>query len=135
MNINAIEIKNLTKIYDNKFKALNKINLTIPTGSFFGLLGPNGAGKTTTIGILTGLVNITSGSACVMGKDSVKDYRFTRPLLGLSPQELNFDVFFSIREILILQAGYYGLPNKKCIKRADMMIEHFGLKDKANNKE
>ena len=134
MNMNAIEINNLSKIYDNKLKALDKINLTIPRGSFFGLLGPNGAGKTTTIGILTGLVNLTSGNAYIMGKDSVKDYKFTRPLLGLSPQELNFDVFFSIRELLILQAGYYGLAKKECIKRADMMIEQFGLESKANNK-
>ena len=131
---NAIEIKNLSKIYDGNVKALDKINLNIPTGSFFGLLGPNGAGKTTTIGILTGLVNLTSGSAKIMGKDSVKDYRNTRPLVGLSPQELNFDVFFTIREILILQAGYYGLPKAMCIERADLMIEHFGLIDKSNSK-
>ena len=131
---NAIEIKNLSKIYDGNVKALDKINLNIPTGSFFGLLGPNGAGKTTTIGSFTGLVNLTSGSAKIMGKDSVKDYRNTRPLVGLSPQELNFDVFFTIREILILQAGYYGLPKAMCIERADLMIEHFGLIDKSNSK-
>jgi len=131
---NAIEIKNLCKVYDGNVRALDKINLTIPSGSFFGLLGPNGAGKTTTIGILTGLVNLTSGSAHIMGKNSVKDYRFTRPLVGLSPQELNFDVFFTIREILILQAGYYGLPKDRCIERADLMIEHFGLTDKSTSK-
>ena len=129
----VIEAKEITKQYDD-VTALKNVDLVIHEGEFFGLLGPNGAGKTTTIGILTGLVNLTSGNAYIMGKDSVKDYKFTRPLLGLSPQELNFDVFFSIRELLILQAGYYGLAKKECIKRADMMIEQFGLESKANNK-
>ena len=94
MNKFAIEIENLSKIYEGGFKALNEINLTIPNGSFFALLGPNGAGKTTTIGILTGLINLTSGAARVMGKDVVSDFKNARLLMGLSPQELNFDVFF-----------------------------------------
>ena len=103
--MNAVDINNLIKVYDNKFKALNKINLSIPKGSFFGLLGPNGAGKTTTIGILTGLVNKTSGSSKVFGYDTVNDFRETRKMIGLSPQELNFDVFFTIEQLLVLQAG------------------------------
>ena len=90
----AIEIKNLHKVYEGGHIALKGIDLSIPLGSFYGLLGPNGAGKTTTIGILTGLVNITSGSASIMGFDSVNEYRQARKLVGLSPQELNFDVFF-----------------------------------------
>ncbi len=96
----AIEINNLHKVYEGGHIALKGIDLSIPLGSFYGLLGPNGAGKTTTIGILTGLVNITSGSASIMGFDSVNEYRQARKLVGLSPQELNFDVFFSIEELL-----------------------------------
>ncbi len=133
MNKFAIEIENLSKVYDGGFKALKEINLTIPNGSFFGLLGPNGAGKTTTIGILTGLINLTSGTAQVMGKNVVSDFKNARLLMGLSPQELNFDVFFSIRQLLILQAGYYGIPKAEAMHRADLMLSQFGLEDKANN--
>ena len=133
MSESAIKIEKLTKIYEGGFKALDAIDLVIPKGSFFGLLGPNGAGKTTTIGILTGLVNLTSGSATAMGKNVVKEFREARLLMGLSPQELNFDVFFTIRQLLILQAGYYGLPKKKAAERADLMLKRFGLTDKANN--
>ncbi len=129
----AIHIEKLTKIYEGGFKALDAIDLVIPKGSFFGLLGPNGAGKTTTIGILTGLVNLTSGSAFALGKDVVREFREARLLMGLSPQELNFDVFFTIRQLLILQAGYYGLPKGKAVARADLMLERFGLTEKANN--
>ena len=88
----SVKIRELRKIYDGKLEALKGINLDIPKGSFFGLLGPNGAGKTTAIGIITGLVNITSGSVEVMGHDVIKDYKKSRKLIGLSPQELNFDV-------------------------------------------
>ncbi len=129
----AIHIEKLTKIYEGGFKALDAIDLVIPKGSFFGLLGPNGAGKTTTIGILTGLVNLTSGSALALGKDVVREFREARLLMGLSPQELNFDVFFTIRQLLILQAGYYGLSKGKAAARADLMLERFGLTEKANN--
>ena len=133
MSESAIKIQNLTKIYEGGFKALNAIDLVIPKGSFFGLLGPNGAGKTTTIGILTGLVNLTSGSATAMGKNVVEEFRDARLLMGLSPQELNFDVFFTIRQLLILQAGYYGLPKNNATKRADLMLQRFGLTEKAHN--
>ena len=129
----AIKIEKLTKIYEGGFKALDAIDLVIPKGSFFGLLGPNGAGKTTTIGILTGLVNLTSGSATAMGKNVVEEFRDARLLMGLSPQELNFDVFFTLRQLLILQAGYYGLPKNNATKRADLMLHRFGLTEKAHN--
>ena len=125
--MNAIEISSLKKTYDTGDKALKGIDLSIKQGSFFGLLGPNGAGKTTTIGIMTGLVNITSGSVEVMGHDVIKDYKKSRKLIGLSPQELNFDVFFPIKDVLALNAGYYGLPNKEAYERADIMLEQFGL--------
>ena len=132
--MNAVEINNLLKIYDNKFKALNKINLCIPKGSFFGLLGPNGAGKTTTIGILTGLVNKTSGSAKIFGYDTVDNFREARTMIGLSPQELNFDVFFTIEELLTLQAGYFNKDKKEAKARALEMLEYFNLTDKRKSK-
>ena len=129
----AIKIRSLRKVYDGKLEALKGIDLDIPKGSFFGMLGPNGAGKTTTIGIITGLVNLTSGSVEVMGHDVIKDYKKSRKLIGLSPQELNFDVFFPIRDVLALNAGYYGLSNKNAYDRADMMLEQFGLTEKSKN--
>ena len=132
--MNAVEINNLVKVYDNKFKALNHIDLSIPEGSFFGLLGPNGAGKTTTIGILTGLVNRTSGSTKVFGHDTVDNFREARMLIGLSPQELNFDVFFTIEELLTLQAGYYNKDLKQAKERALEMLEYFNLIDKRKSK-
>ena len=95
MSILAVEIKDLCKNYENTH-ALNGLNLDIPKGSFFGLLGPNGAGKTTTINILTGLVNKSGGFAKIFGHDTVTDYRNARKLIGLAPQELNFDFFFNI---------------------------------------
>ena len=130
---NAIEIKKLHKIYDNKFEALKSIDLNIPRGSFYGLLGPNGAGKTTTIGAISGLVNFSKGNISVMGYDNKEQYRIARKLIGLSPQELNFDVFFSMQELLELQAGYYGLSNKEAKERTELMLEQFGLIEKRKN--
>ena len=133
MTDNAIEIKKLRKIYDNKFEALKGIDLNIQKGSFYGLLGPNGAGKTTTIGAISGLVNYHDGSILVMGYDNKKDFRAARKLIGLSPQELNFDVFFPIKKVLEFQAGYYGLSNNEAKERAEIMLEQFGLTEKRNN--
>ena len=132
--MNAIEIKCLHKQYSNGKKALNGIDLKIPKGSFFGLLGPNGAGKTTTIGILTGLVNPTSGNMKVFNFDPIKDFRETRKRIGLSSQEFNFDIFFTVEQILRLQAGYYGVPRKKTFERASIMLESFGLEEKRKSK-
>ena len=129
----AIKIKNLKKIYDNKFEALKGINLNIPKGSFYGLLGPNGAGKTTTIGAISGLVNYKHGNISIMGYDNKKDYRITRNLIGLSQQELNFDVFFPIKKVLEFQAGYFGMNRSMIKERTELMLEQFGLKDKQNN--
>lgn len=125
--MNAIEIQSLKKTYDTGEEALKGINLIIPKGSFFGLLGPNGAGKTTTIGILTGLVNKTSGNAKILGFDVVKDYKKTRKSIGLSPQEINLDVFFSIKKILMFQAGYYGIPKNIADKKVDEVLKKLGL--------
>ena len=129
-----IEIENLKKIYSNGKHALNGINVNIEKGKFFGLLGPNGAGKTTTIGILTGLVNLTSGKIKVNGFDIIKDYKKTRKMIGLSPQEINLDVFFTIRELLIFQGGYYGLSISESKKRVDKILFDLGLEEKAYSK-
>ena len=129
-----IEIENLKKIYSNGKHALNGINVNIEKGKFFGLLGPNGAGKTTTIGILTGLVNLTSGKIKVNGFDIIKDYKKTRKMIGLSPQEINLDVFFTIRELLIFQGGYYGLSLSESKKRVDKILYDLGLEEKAYSK-
>ena len=130
---NAIEIRNLRKVYDNKFEALKSIDLDIPKGSFYGLLGPNGAGKTTTIGAISGLVNYNQGLISIMGHNNQDEYRIARKLIGLSPQELNFDVFFPIKKVLEFQAGYYGLSHKKSLERTEIMLEQFGLAEKRNN--
>ncbi len=129
----AIETSNLKKSYGS-FPALKGIDLHIPKGSFYGLLGPNGAGKTTTIGILTGLIRLTSGGARIFGKDVLRDFRFTRKSVGLSPQELNFDPFFKLHDLLTLQAGYYGYRKKAAQVRAMEMLEQFGLTAKADAK-
>lgn len=129
----AIEIRGLHKRYGD-VHALKGIDLTIPRGRFFGLLGPNGAGKSTTIHILTGLVTHSQGEARVFGRDVVEEYRFTRRQIGLAPQEFNFDRFFSIREILVLQAGYFGVPRDKAGRRADDLLDRFGLASKAEQK-
>ena len=91
-----IQVQNLSKSFQN-IQAVNDISFTIKKGEIFGLLGPNGAGKTTTIGILTGLINLTSGNVKVDGLDVLKDYKKTRKMIGLSPQEINLDVFFDIK--------------------------------------
>lgn len=129
----AIEVRALHKRYGN-VHALRGIDLTIPRGRFFGLLGPNGAGKSTTIHIITGLVTRSEGEARVFGRDVVEEYRFTRRQIGLAPQEFNFDRFFPIREILVLQAGYFGVPREEARRRADDLLDRFGLASKADQK-
>ena len=130
--MNAIEILSLKKTYDTGDEALKGIDLNIKQGSFFGLLGPNGAGKTTTIGILTGLVNKTSGSAKILGHDIIDDFKAARKSTGLSPQEINLDVFFSVRQILLFQAGYYGIPQKNAEDRVDAILKKLDLYHKRN---
>ena len=131
---NIIEISKLEKTYSNGNQALKGININIERGKFFGLLGPNGAGKTTTIGILTGLINLTSGDIKVNGLDIIRDYKKTRKMIGLSPQEINLDVFFTIKELLIFQGGYYGLSLEESKKRVDKILNDLGLEDKKKSK-
>lgn len=125
----AIQVNQLVKQYP-KLTALNQINFEVKQGEFFGLLGPNGAGKTTLISILAGLARATSGTAQVMGFDVQKDYQQARRALGVVPQELSFDPFFTVRETLQWQSGYFGIKNNRVW--IDELLEHLGLTDKAD---
>lgn len=122
----AINIKGLTKFY-RRFQALKGISFQVQEGDFFGFLGPNGAGKTTTISSVTGLANFNEGSVHVFGYDVMTDYRKARSLIGLVPQEFNFDPFLSAEQILIYEAGYFGVPKPEAKKRADELLTEFGL--------
>jgi len=126
----AIVFKNVKKNF-GKLEALKGINLTIEEGEFFGLLGPNGAGKSTLINILAGLAKPSSGSIKVMGFDVIQDYQYARRSLGIVPQELVFDPFFNLREMLRFQAGYFG-KGRENDDWIDEVIEGLDLKDKAN---
>ena len=126
----AIVFKNVKKNF-GKLEALKGINLTIEEGEFFGLLGPNGAGKSTLINILAGLAKPSSGSIKVMGFDVIQDYQYARRSLGIVPQELVFDPFFNVREMLRFQAGYFG-KGRENDDWIDEVIEGLDLKDKAN---
>ncbi len=132
----AISIKALRKTYtEGKMRqykeALKGIDLEIPRGSFFGLLGPNGAGKSTLINIMAGLVIKTSGSVAICGHDIEKEMRGARRSIGVVPQELVLDTFFTVREALEIHAGYYGVPAGK--RRTTQIIEAMGLGDKADS--
>lgn len=125
----AVEIKNLSKFY-GKFQALNKLSFEIKEGDFFGFLGPNGAGKTTAIRVLTGLANYKEGDVRVFGHDVIRDYRKTRSLIGLVPQEFNFDPFFSAEWILRLEGGYFGMGWKEAKQRAEELLKMLSIWDK-----
>ncbi len=127
----AITIKNLTKAYPNT-KAVDNISLEINEGEFFGLLGPNGAGKTTAIGVLTGLVNKTSGTVKLFEKDVAEDYKEARALIGLVPQEFNFDIFEKVYNILYFNAGYFGIPAKERHDRIKEVLTALNLWEKRN---
>ena len=130
----AIEVCSLCKVYAGKSsppkEALKSVDLSISRGSIFGLLGPNGAGKSTLINILAGLVIKTSGSARIYGWDIIKDMRRARGSIGLVPQELNLDSFFTPREVMDLQAGFYGVPKNQ--RRTNEILGVLGLGDKAD---
>ncbi|MFT5591229.1 MAG: ABC-2 type transport system ATP-binding protein [Bradyrhizobium sp.] len=125
----AIQITNVEKNYQS-LRALDRVSLSIEQGEFFGLLGPNGAGKTSLISIIAGLSRPDSGSVTVEGHDVVTDYRAARARLGVVPQELVFDPFFSVRETLRMQSGYFGLKNND--KWIDEIMHHLDLTNKAD---
>ena len=125
----AIDIRKARKRFGN-LQALDGVDLRIEQGEFFGLLGPNGAGKTTLINLLAGLALPDDGQLFVLGHDVVKQYRSSRRLLGVVPQELVFDPFFTVREALRFQSGYFGLRNND--GWIDEIMHHLDLTDKAN---
>lgn len=126
----ALEIRGLRKTYKNGFEALKGIDLEVAPGSFFALLGPNGAGKSTTIGIITSLINKTAGEVRVFGHDLDRDPQAVKRSIGLVPQEFNFNNFEPIGEIVVNQAGYYGIPRHEAWRRAEHYLRELGLWEK-----
>jgi len=128
----AVRFDHVHKAYSGSrgtVQALSDVGFDIAPGEFFGLLGPNGAGKTTLISILAGLSRATTGTACVLGHDVVRDYAAARRALGIVPQELVFDPFFSVRETLRIQSGYFGVRHNEAW--IDELLQSLGLADKA----
>tara|TARA_R110002096_G_scaffold194356_3_gene376456 strand:+ start:511 stop:1431 length:921 start_codon:yes stop_codon:yes gene_type:complete len=130
--MNALEIKQLGKRYGNDFVALKGIDLQVKQGDFFALLGANGAGKSTTIGIIASLVNKTSGTVTVFGHDLDQEPEAVKRCIGLVPQEFNFNQFENVFDIVVSQAGYYGIPRKKALERAEICLKQLELWDKRN---
>ncbi|WP_434607138.1 ABC transporter ATP-binding protein [Pseudomonas sp. D2-30] len=126
----ALSIRQLTKTYGNGFQALSGIDLDVAEGDFFALLGPNGAGKSTTIGILSTLVNKTSGTVNVFGHDLDRAPAALKRCIGVVPQEFNFNQFEKTFDIVVTQAGYYGIPPKIANERAEQYLTQLGLWDK-----
>ncbi len=130
--MNALSIKKLCKTYKNGFEALKGIDLEVADGDFFALLGPNGAGKSTAIGIISSLVTKSSGSVHIFDHDLDKETAKAKSCIGLVPQEINFNQFETVRNIVINQAGYYGIPGKQARSRADECLRQMDLWDKRN---
>ncbi len=128
--MNALSIQNLQKTYKNGVNALKGVDLTVKEGDFFALLGPNGAGKSTVIGIIASLINKTSGQVEIFGQDLGANASNVRMHIGLVPQEFNFNIFEPVGEILINQAGYYGIAREEAKKRAEIHLKQLELWDK-----
>ncbi len=128
--MNAIEITNLKKTYANGTVALREINLTIKKGEFCALLGANGAGKTTIIGILTGLVQKTDGNVKAFDIDITQNPTGVKELLGIVPQEMNFNMFEKVQDIIVTQAGLYGIPRAEATKHSETLLKQLKLWDK-----
>lgn len=130
----ALDIQNLSKTYGNGFSALKDVSLTVPQGGFFALLGPNGAGKSTMIGIISSLFHPTTGSVKIFGTDLLENPSVAKQYLGVVPQEFNFNQFEKVQDILITQAGYFGISAKEARPRAKRLLTALGLWDKRNSK-
>jgi len=128
----ALSIRNLFKTYSGGIQALRGVDLDVQEGDFYALLGPNGAGKSTLIGILTNLVRPTEGEIRVFGVDARAHPERARTLMGVVPQEFNFNVFEKTLEILVFQAGLYGIPRTEALPRAQELLERLGLGDQMN---
>ena len=126
----ALEILKLQKTYDNGYEALSGIDLTVESGDFFALLGPNGAGKSTAIGIISSLVNSSGGDIKIFGKDLQQQRNVCKLAIGLVPQEINFNVFETPMNILVTQAGYYGVSKARASERAEKYLNLLDLWDK-----
>ena len=126
----ALEIEALEKEYASGVKALKGINLSVTKGDFFALLGPNGAGKSSTIGIISSLVTKTSGTVKIFGIDIDRDFNEAKRQIGVVAQEINFSPFEKVRDIVLTQAGYYGLSKREAILRGDKVLKSLGLWDK-----
>jgi ABC-2 type transport system ATP-binding protein len=129
----ALELKQLSKTYPNGVRALKGIDLCVEQGDFFALLGPNGAGKSTTIGIVTSLVTKTGGTATVFGHDIDRDFSAAKACIGLVPQELNLNQFEKVQSIVATQGGYYGLPRRLALERAEKYLRELQLWDRRND--
>ena len=123
----ALAIRDLTKTYQNGFSALKGISLTVDEGDFYALLGPNGAGKSTTISIISSLTRKSSGSVSIFGHDIDREPSKAKQCLGIVPQEFNFGMFEKVFDILVTQAGYYGIPKKIAEQRAEKYLNQLGL--------
>lgn len=128
----ALEIKQLTKTYKNGVEALKGIDLSVKAGDFFALLGVNGAGKSTTIGLITTLLMKTSGSIRVHGHDLDSHPELAKACIGLVPQEVNLSIFETCMQVLMSQAGYYGIPRKIAKERAEQLLKQLSLWEKRN---
>lgn len=128
--VQALRIRNLIKTYANGVTALRGIDLDVEAGDFFALLGPNGAGKSTTIGIISSLVNKTSGTVEIFGHDLERQAYAAKRMLGLVPQEFNFNQFEPVMEIVVNQGGFYGIAAAEARERAEAVLQQLGLWDK-----
>ena len=126
----AIEIRGLEKTYPNGMRALKGLDLDVAQGDFFALLGPNGAGKSTTIGILSSLVNKSAGQVRIFGHDLDTELMAAKRCIGVVPQEFNFSQFEKVQDILISQAGYYGIPAREARERSEHFLRRLSLWDK-----
>lgn len=131
---NALEIKDLKKVYAGGVEALRGIDLKVEEGDFYALLGPNGAGKSTTIGIVTSLVNKTSGKVKVFGYDLDTQLMQVKRQIGLVPQEFNFNPFETVQQIVVNQAGYYGVSRKEAIERSEKYLKQSDLWEKRDTR-
>ena len=130
----ALDIRSLQKTYGNGFVALGGIDLSVEQGDFFALLGPNGAGKSTTIGIIASLITKTAGQVQVFGADIDRELEIAKQHIGLVPQEFNFNVFEPPLQIVINQAGYYGIERAEARRRAEPLLKQLGLWDKRDER-
>ncbi len=130
--MDALVVNDLCKTYRNSVSALNGVSFSVKRGDFFALLGPNGAGKSTLISILSSLTTKTSGKVSILGHDIDEAFDDAKAKMGLVPQEMNFSIFYKVRQIVMNQAGYYGIPRSEALPRVDYYLKKLGLWEKRN---